>query len=839
MQKNTSGTCVDYVLEVSSLLDVCCRRLSLVGPRDDNLSDLALYLATTERQIHEYVIAILQSAGEAARPHIDDSSLMVTCARLATLRSTLNSDVKFTAAFKTGGVNSLLFYLINTLQLCLTRIEDADRILCGQNASRTRSRSLQTEMGNDGAGVLGSSFLNGTDMYIADPKTLIITGTAGKLARRQQITNTIFRWTRRTALSLGVGGLMFLALDRKKKINSKKNQEHVAKRVGWIVGFVFLRSLAKRKYEVWRLRQRLNDSTQSLSMWQQKWIIVSSIVANNDLRKTLSYNKLIAEPCAEDHNLEMKASSRRLLESLPIRSNKGAFWYSQGAFRLLMVRRAMDLVYASVGTAMDFTGPNGAYGLWMPVAGLCASYYAIAGPDVTSTRAAYHVTAPSMDFIKRAWGMVTMPPVKWLSMEASRLFKGINVIERVFIAGVPCLLLSHGPQPAIIAALDRSKRQKGRTDDVLPDIEEGLEGSSSPPTPKDRKSRSPKRDKRDKIAPKVNKDLSNLEEKDVIFHITGGGWFIHTTATDIPWLAEWSAVSDAVVVVPEYDLLPEHHYPRALNQCTSIYSALVSGEAATDLGFRTKKIAVTGESAGGNLAAAMIVKLCMENIVDKTEVNNLRDKQRSEEEEEKRALAKELLEHEEKVEKLEDEEEKEAETEKVEATMKRTASSSENFFRRLPSNISKEARKVGVVTLPDCLMLSCPALNMCHSVSPSRIMGTGDPVLPSGLIQMISNEYVPDSSGVSKEDPYCSPYFAPDDVLRCFPNTLLWVSAVDPLLDDAVDFNTRLRRVGVNSSIHAAQHMPHAFLGLSNAGFPEAERVQKSCQRFIIETFRD
>lgn len=66
------------------------------------------------------------------------------------------------------------------------------------------------------------SFLNGTDMYIADPRALVITGTAGRLARRQQFTNTIFRWTRRTTLSLGVGGLMFLALDRRDKINSKK-----------------------------------------------------------------------------------------------------------------------------------------------------------------------------------------------------------------------------------------------------------------------------------------------------------------------------------------------------------------------------------------------------------------------------------------------------------------------------------------------------------------------------------------------------------------------------------------------------------------------------------------
>ena len=161
-------------------------------------------------------------------------------------------------------------------------------------------------------------------------------------------------------------------------------------------------------------------------------------------------------------------------------------------------------------------------------------------------------------------------------------------------------------------------------------------------------------------------------------------------------------------------------------------------------------------------------------------------------------------------------------------------------------------------------MLSCPALNMCHSMSPSRIMGTGDPVLPSGLIQMISDQYVPQDCGIGKEHPLCSPYFASDEVrltrnekfvmdarqtpncsrnpslpsqqiLACFPSTLLWVSAADPLLDDAVDFNTWLRRMGVNSSIHAAQHMPHAFWGLSNAGFPEAIKVMKNCNKFLFE----
>ena len=66
---------------------------------------------------------------------------------------------------------------------------------------------------------------------------------------------------------------------------------------------------------------------------------------------------------------------------------------------------------------------------------------------------------------------------------------------------------------------------------------------------------------------------------------------------------------------------------------------------------------------------------------------------------------------------------------------------------------------------------------------------------------------------------------------------MTWVSANDPLLDDSVDFNTRLRRVGVNSQIRATRNMPHAFLGLKNAGFPEALEVHASCIDWLNNVF--
>ena len=50
------------------------------------------------------------------------------------------------------------------------------------------------------------------------------------------------------------------------------------------------------------------------------------------------------------------------------------------------------------------------------------------------------------------------------------------------------------------------------------------------------------------------------------------------------------------------------------------------------------------------------------------------------------------------------------------------------------------------------------------------------------------------------------------------PPTLIFTSSEDPLLDDSVAFNGRLRSVGVKSRLRAVPDMPHAFWALSTAG---------------------
>lgn len=214
-------------------------------------------------------------------------------------------------------------------------------------------------------------------------------------------------------------------------------------------------------------------------------------------------------------------------------------------------------------------------------------------------------------------------------------------------------------------------------------------------------------------------------------------------------------------------MLPEYQFPSQLNQIATIYTALANGKTGLDLGFDTNSIIVTGESAGGNLAAALCVQLGMHAI-------------------ERESQEGELMEPPE-----------------------------DNVIS--PVDMAQR--------MPDAIMLSCPALNLTAEMSHSRVVGTDDPVLPHALISAISEAYLPPA--YSNKNPLVSPFYASDEILRRFPPALLFASSKDPLLDDSVAFNERLRFLGVDSELIAVHNVPHAYLGLGTAGFPEAVQVQQ------------
>lgn len=86
----------------------------------------------------------------------------------------------------------------------------------------------------------------------------------------------------------------------------------------------------------------------------------------------------------------------------------------------------------------------------------------------------------------------------------------------------------------------------------------------------------------------------------VMFH--GGGWVVGDLDTHEDQARNLSTICDAVVVAVDYRLAPEHPYPAAYDDAVAA-ARWVSDNAATLGG--DGRVAVAGDSAGGNLSAAV------------------------------------------------------------------------------------------------------------------------------------------------------------------------------------------------------------------------------------------
>lgn len=89
----------------------------------------------------------------------------------------------------------------------------------------------------------------------------------------------------------------------------------------------------------------------------------------------------------------------------------------------------------------------------------------------------------------------------------------------------------------------------------------------------------------------------------VIVYIHGAGWVVGNAHTHDRLVRELAIGTGAVVVFPEYDLSPEHRYPVAIEQIWSVARWIVTDGAAHELD--ASRIAVAGDSVGGNMSAAL------------------------------------------------------------------------------------------------------------------------------------------------------------------------------------------------------------------------------------------
>jgi len=98
----------------------------------------------------------------------------------------------------------------------------------------------------------------------------------------------------------------------------------------------------------------------------------------------------------------------------------------------------------------------------------------------------------------------------------------------------------------------------------------------------------------------------NASKLPLILNYHGGGWAVGNLQVNDYYCGVLADRVGAVVVSVDYRLAPEHKFPTGLHDC---YDALVwATQHAGELGADATRVCVTGDSAGGNLSAAVSIK---------------------------------------------------------------------------------------------------------------------------------------------------------------------------------------------------------------------------------------
>ena len=99
---------------------------------------------------------------------------------------------------------------------------------------------------------------------------------------------------------------------------------------------------------------------------------------------------------------------------------------------------------------------------------------------------------------------------------------------------------------------------------------------------------------------------NNKANDSLIIYYHGGGWVFGSIQISDLWCRTLAVKTGITVVSVEYRCAPEFPFPIPVDDCYSVFSWIASN--TSDFGTAPGKIALCGDSAGGNLAASVCLK---------------------------------------------------------------------------------------------------------------------------------------------------------------------------------------------------------------------------------------
>lgn len=319
-------------------------------------------------------------------------------------------------------------------------------------------------------------------------------------------------------------------------------------------------------------------------------------------------------------------------------------------------------------------------------------------------------------------------------------------------------------------------------------------------------------------------------QKKVIFHLHGGGFTTMEPKLHEDYLLAWATQLKVPILSVNYRKAPEFPYPYALDEVFDSYYVLMKSKG-TIIGLSgdvVPEVVVTGDSAGGNLAAALELKLIDHPKKIKRPAGLVLTYPALD-----MNFASALSEDQMKL---------------IRQVTKDTATpflykNKKDVYQSYAGDAHKSVRanKSFVNLAQQQKVQSQQQQQQPGSPSEqepgnklsltSKVLYSGDRVLPAEVLYTALMLYAGDTECDLSKDYLMSPLLAPEEKLAQFPKTYIICGEVDPLVDDTVLFGAKLRQAFKNAGRKNPQELvevsiikgySHGFLNMVPF-FPEAK----------------